>query len=190
MRFAMMTLAAAVMCATVTAAPPKPGDKVSDFKLKSIDGAEVTLADVTSDGAALIIVLRGYPGYQCPLCSRQVGDFVGRADEFKKLKTSLVFVYPGDVDDLDAKASEFLKGKTLPDGVTFLLDPGYTFTNAWDLRWNAKNETAYPSTFFVDQKGVVLAAKVSKTHGGRTTANDILGGLSGGSGTRGGSKSR
>lgn len=189
-----LTLLATAVLATFSAgsllaAPPKVGDKVADFELKSLGGETVTLKSITSDGPALVIVLRGFPGYQCPLCSRQVGDFVGRAAEFAKAKTSLVFVYPGDVDDLGVKATEFLDGKELPSSVTFLLDPGYTFTNAWDLRWNARNETAYPSTFLVSQEGVVLGAKVSKSHGGRTSAADILGAMGGGSSTRSGAPS-
>lgn len=185
----LLSLAALVASTTVVttsafAAPPKVGDTVKDFSLESIDGETVTLDSVTDSGPAVIVVLRGYPGYQCPLCSRQVADFTSRAADFKKAGASLVFIYPGEVADLDAKAQEFLAGKTLPDGVSFLLDPGYNFTNAWDLRWNARNETAYPSTFFVDKNGKVLGAKVSKSHGGRTTADEILGKPGSGSGSK------
>ena len=33
---------------------------------------------------------------------------------------------------------------------------------------------AYPSTFIVDARGIVRFAKVSRTHGDRTKATDIL----------------
>ena len=167
---AILTLTASTAFADI----PQVGDSVSNFELKSIAGETVTLASVTKQGPAVIVVLRGYPGYQCPLCSRQVGDFLSKANEFAKQKKSLVFVYPGDVSDLDGKAKQFLAGKTLPDSVTFLLDPGYKFTNAWGLRWNAVRETAYPSTFVVGADGVVQSATVSKTHGGRTKASAYL----------------
>ncbi len=55
-----------------------------------------------------------------------------------------------------------------------LLDPGYDFTNLYGLRWDAPNETAYPSTFLIDSKGVVFFSKVVKEHGGRTTAAEII----------------
>jgi outer membrane biosynthesis protein TonB len=42
------------------------------------------------------------------------------------------------------------------------------------LRWNAKNETAYPSTFIVDRSGNIGFAQVSHSHGGRVSATAAL----------------
>lgn len=42
------------------------------------------------------------------------------------------------------------------------------------LRWDAMNETAYPSAFIIGQDGKVRLAHVSKTHGGRLKALDVL----------------
>lgn len=172
----MKSLIAALACFATTAftAPPAVGDKVSDFELKSLDGKSVTLKSLIADGPAVIVVLRGYPGYQCPACSRQFGDFVGKANQFAKQGKSLVFIYPGDVNDLDAKAKEFLNGKAVPNSVAFLLDPNYSFTNAWGLRWDAVRETAYPSTFVIGEDGVVKSVTISKSHGGRTKASSYL----------------
>jgi len=61
----------------------------------------------------------------------------------------------------------------------FPLDPDYAFTNRYGLRWEAKNETAYPSTFSIGRDGWVTFSKVSKTHGGRTTAAEVLARLPG-----------
>ena len=55
-----------------------------------------------------------------------------------------------------------------------MLDPGYEFTNLYGLRWDAAQETAYPSTFLIDRQGVVFFSKIVKEHGGRTTATEIL----------------
>jgi len=46
--------------------------------------------------------------------------------------------------------------------------------NAYGLRWDAPNETAYPSTFVLDRKGVVRFANISRSHGDRTKAADII----------------
>jgi len=35
----------------------------------------VSLANLNHQGPVVLIVLRGYPGYQCPYCTRQVHDF-------------------------------------------------------------------------------------------------------------------
>jgi peroxiredoxin len=83
-------------------------------------------------------------------------------------------VYPGPAEHLRAKAGEFLQNKAWPADWVFLLDPDYGFTEAYGLRWEAKKETAYPSTFVIGRDGVVIFSKVSRTHGGRATAAEVL----------------
>ena len=154
--------------------PPAVGAEAPDFELMSIGGEKVKLSKLTEKGPVVLVVLRGYPGYQCPLCTKQVGELIGKADEFKKAGAQVVFVYPGPADKLKEKADEFVKGKDYPAQFTLLLDPDYTFTNAYGLRWDAKNETAYPSTFVLDGKRKVTFAKVSTTHGDRSKVADVL----------------
>jgi hypothetical protein len=55
-----------------------------------------------------------------------------------------------------------------------LIDPDYTFTNLYGLRWDAPRETAYPSTFLIDRKAVIFYRKVNQGHGDRSTAADVL----------------
>jgi peroxiredoxin len=86
-------------------------------------------------------------------------------------------VYPGPPRDLASKANEFLSDKKLPDNFDLVLDPGYEFTNLYRLRWEAPGETAYPSTFLIDQQGVIFFSKIAKEHGGRTTAAEIIAAL-------------
>ena len=62
----------------------------------------------------VLVVLRGWPGYQCPLCTKQVGELIGKADELKKAGAQVLFVYPGPADKLKEKADEFVKGKDYP----------------------------------------------------------------------------
>lgn len=154
--------------------PPVTGDRAKDFTLSTLTGETVALKTLTSKGPVVLLVLRGYPGYQCPICTVQVGDFLGKADGFAGRKASVVLVYPGPADKLKEHASEFVRGKTLPEHFYFLIDPDYAFTNAYGLRWDAPRETAYPSTFVLDREGTVRFSQVSKTHGGRTKADDVL----------------
>jgi hypothetical protein len=42
------------------------------------------------------------------------------------------------------------------------------------LRWDARNETAFPSTFIIDAKQTVTFAKISQGHGDRSKATDVL----------------
>jgi thioredoxin-dependent peroxiredoxin len=153
---------------------PKVGDQAKDFELTAIGGEKVKLSKVTEGGPVVLVVLRGYPGYQCPLCTKQFAEFHGKADEFKKAGAQVLFVYPGPADGLKDRAAEFVRGKDYPAHFRILLDSDYAFTNAYGLRWDAKNETAYPSTFVIDGKREVTFAKVSTTHGERAKAQDVL----------------
>jgi thioredoxin-dependent peroxiredoxin len=156
--------------------PPKVGDKAPDFSLKSLDDQTVQLSKLTANGKIVLVVLRGWPGYQCPICDGQVHDFIAKQADFAAAKAQLIFVYPGPADDLKAHAEEFKswKGKVWPVEYLYVLDPDYAMVNAYNLRWDAPKETAYPSTFVLDDKGTVLFAKVSHSHGGRSTASEIL----------------
>jgi peroxiredoxin len=160
--------------AVFAAEPPRVGSKAQDFTLMSLRGQQVSLYKELAKGPALLIVLRGFPGYQCPICNRQVREFVSKAGEFESHLTRVIMVYPGAAKDLPARAEEFAKDKSLPSNFEMLLDPDYTFTSQYGLRWDAKNETAYPSTFLLAPDGTVQFAKVSKSHGERTTAAEML----------------
>lgn len=153
---------------------PKVGDEAKDFELTSVGGEKVKLSKLTEAGPVVLVVLRGYPGYQCPLCTKQFAEFRDHADGFKKAGANVVFVYPGPPDRLGVRASEFLRGKDYPPHFTVLLDPDYTFTTAYGLRWDAKGETAYPSTFVVGKDRKIRSAKVSTTHGDRSQPQDVL----------------
>ena len=159
------------------AAPPKVGDKAPDFTLKQLDDKAVRLSDLTASGRVVVIVLRGWPGYQCPLCTRQVQDYITAAAGFAEAKARVVMVYPGPADELKAHASEFIASKEWPKDFLYLTDPDYAMVNAYGLRWDAPKETAYPSTFLLDKNGTVRFSKVSHSHGDRTKAADILGEL-------------
>src|SRR5207248_883520 len=132
------------------------------------------LSEAISQGPVVLVVLRGYPGYQCPFCNRQVQDFLQKSQAFAEAGARVVMVYPGPPQDLRLRATEFLANKKFPENFDMLLDPGYEFTNSYGLRWDAPHETAYPSTFLIDRKGVIFFSKIVKKHGGRTTASEVL----------------
>ena len=157
--------------------PPVVGDQARDFTLVSLEGADVTLSKLTQGGPVVLVVLRGYPGYQCPICSLQVAGLQRSKSKLAKASAQVVLVYPGEAAELDQRAKEFLRGKELPKGFQMVLDPDYAFTLAYGLRWDAPRETAYPSTFVIDSENVVRFAKVSKSHGGRAKPAEIIAAL-------------
>lgn len=175
-------LAIAALASEVRAAdskPPAVGDVASDFTLNTVTGERTQLAELQKSGPVVLIVLRGFPGYQCPVCNAQVGQFLASAKKFEAQKANVVLVYPGPAGGLKEHAQEFVRGKTLPGNFYLTLDPDFDFTTAYGLRWEAKNETAYPSTFVIGADGIVRLAKISRTHGGRASADEVLKALAG-----------
>jgi peroxiredoxin len=154
---------------------PDVGQKAPAFTLATADGKPQSLASLTAKGPVALVVLRGYPGYQCPFCVRQVHDFIENADKFAALGAQVLFVYPGPPADLDQHAKEALaKQNPLPAGFHLVTDPDYKFTNQYGLRWDAPHETAYPTTFLIDRHDTIFYRRTSKEHGNRTSAADIL----------------
>lgn len=153
---------------------PTVGAQAPNFKLRTAAGEEVELAVMKRKGPVVLLMLRGFPGYQCPYCTAQVGEFMSRIKDFQTAGANVIAVYPGPAEGLVEHAREFVRGKTLPANFYLILDPDYSFTNMYGLRWDAPNETAYPATFLVDTVGIVRFAKISHSHGDRAGADSLL----------------
>lgn len=177
--FAILGLVTAFAASAHAANPPAVGDNAPNFTLKTLEAESVELAKVLEVQPVVLVVLRGWPGYQCPLCTRQVQEFVRQAADFSEQGGRVLMVYPGPAEQLEVHAQEFLQNTGWPDGFSFVIDPDYAFTEAYRLRWDAKNETAYPSTFVIDRAGKVRFAHISRTHGDRVGARAALEALRG-----------
>lgn len=154
---------------------PKVGDKAAEFELQELfSGEKVRLTSELKQGPVVLVVLRGYPGYQCPACSRQVGSLIQEASAIQKTGARVILVYPGLGKDLELRAKEFFMKHKLPEHFRVVTDPDYKFTNAYRLRWDAPRETAYPSTFVIQPQGKIVFAQISKTHGDRAHADVVL----------------
>ena len=103
---------------------PAVGAIAPDFSAQTPLGQTVHLADQHKQGPTVLVVLRGFPGYQCPYCTRQVHDFVEHSADFKAKNAEVVLVYPGPPADLDQHAKEFLaKQADLPANIHLVADP-------------------------------------------------------------------
>lgn len=56
------------------AAQPKVGDKALEFTLRRLEDKDVKLGELTAKEQAVLVVLRGWSGYQCPLCTSRCGS--------------------------------------------------------------------------------------------------------------------
>ena len=172
----LFALCLGLFCAgRLNAQTPGVGAVAPPFTLSTPTGTQVQLRDELQKGTVALVVLRGFAGYQCPYCLRQVHDFVDHASQFAARRTEVVLVYPGPSANLGQHAMNFLAQQAaLPPIVVLVLDPDYVMTNTYGLRWNAEHETAYPATFLLDPTGRVLYEKVSHSHGDRTSAEEVL----------------
>jgi thioredoxin-dependent peroxiredoxin len=172
-RFVLAIICALSAGALAFAETPAVGAKAPDFALSTPTGKAIRMSRVQRGHDLVLVILRGFPGYQCPYCVRQVHDFIDHASEFKAKNTRILLVYPGPPGDLDQHAKEFLAKQTgLPSNVFLVTDPDYTVTNQYGLRWDAPHETAYPSTFILNKKGMIVFEKISHSHGDRLSAQE------------------
>ena len=118
---------------------------------------------------------RGWVGYQCPFCNWQFGHFLKAAQGHRGRWRPCHLGLSGTDQKRSRNAPGFRRRQSLSRRTSgFVLDPNYVFAQAYGLRWSAPQETAYPSTFVIDRGGIVRYALVSQTHGGRSTAADVL----------------
>ena len=87
----------AITCAlflgrTVLAETPAVGAKAADFTLLTPTGKSVTLSAEQGGRPLVLVILRGFQGYQCPYCVKQIHDFVDRASDFKAKNTRVLLV--------------------------------------------------------------------------------------------------
>ena len=176
LRYGTLLTLASALSLVAFAQTPATGAKAPDFTLSTPTGTTVELANSTAKSTTVLVVLRGYPGYQCPYCTKQVHDFAEHSADFAAKKVNVLLVYPGPPAELEQHAKEFLAQQQaeLPNNVQLVIDPNYKVTNLYGLRWDAPHETAYPSTFILDSHNKILFEKISHSHGDRTSAQDVL----------------
>lgn len=154
---------------------PDIGQRAPAFELPLAGQKQfLNLRDEYRDGPVVVIVLRGYPGYQCPLCKNQFNAVVNRSKALASETNRVVLVYPGNTDQLAKHAKRFLGSRKLPHPITVVYDDNMQMVKNWGLLWKARNQTAYPATFVVDQNGRIAWKKVSTSQAGRSTVEEIL----------------
>jgi len=156
------------------AATPQVGEIAPNFTRPTLDDHEIELNRLREKSPVVLVMLRGWPGYQCPVCTKQVRDFVSHAGDFERRGLQVLMVYPGPAAQLQAHAREFLEDKNWPASFRLVIDPDYAVTTLYGLRWDAKNETAYPATFVIARDGRITFDHVSKSHGDRVGAEAAL----------------
>ncbi len=156
-------------------AQPEVGQRAIDFELPIVNGeGYVSLSDTYKAGPTVLIFLRGYPVYQCPIDSTQVNSLVNRAKVLSQSAHRVVLVYPGAAKGLERHAEQFLASRKMPEPLVIVRDDDMNVVNQWGVRWDDHGETAYPATFVLDQYGRIAWKKVSRSHAERSSIEEIL----------------
>lgn len=157
------------------AATPGVGQRAPDFSLSTTSGEQLSLSTLIGKGNVVLIVLRGYPGYQCPFSQQQFQAYQQAAASFAATGTDVLFIYPGtDGRNLADDARQMTGAAQLPPNVHVVLDPNFQVTTQYGVRWSAPNQTAYPSTFLVSKNGNVIFAHTGRTSSDQTPVKDAL----------------
>ncbi|CAI6087275.1 peroxiredoxin family protein [Cohnella sp. JJ-181] len=168
------------------------GDKAKDFALTDAHGRQVSLYEELSAGP---VVLTFYRGGWCPYCSRQLRAYQQVLPEIEALGARLIAVSPQNPDQtLSQTEKDELRFQVLsdshgmvaasygilydvPEDVQAVLQQGfgldlaeYNATNRWIL--------PVPSTFMIDESGIVRSAYVNPDFMRRFEPDDILSELS------------
>ena len=170
---ALMPAACAV--AAEEGEPPPIGERAIDFDLPVVGGdGFVKLSKEYDEGNVVVVVLRGYPGSQCPFCSRQLSGLLNRAKALAQEAHRVILVYPGEGALLKRHAEQFMGSRSLPEPLVIVRDDGMKMVSDWGLRWKKSRETAFPATFVIDQNGRVRWSKISDNHAGRSSVEEIM----------------
>lgn len=174
-RWFLLPLVLLAVSLTSSAATPTAGETAPDFTLPTINGARLTLSTLTGRSTVVLVLLRGYPGYQCPFSQQLFDSYQQQAANLAAMGAEVVFVYPGsDGKDLSEDALQMTGTALLPSNVHVVLDPNYSFTNLYGLRWNAANQTVYPTTFVLNREGMVYFVHKGLSASDQTRVTDTL----------------
>jgi hypothetical protein len=168
-----LALLACVLPLTLHAAPPKVGDKAPDFALKTLEDhcAPERLDRDGKDGARCSARLAGISMptlHPAGAGLHRVGVWFCVRQGARRHGLSRPGGRPQSARDRVLEKQAMAEGVCLP--YRFKFHDGQRIRFAMD----APGETAYPSTFVLDRKGVVRFAKISRSHGDRTKSADIL----------------
>ena len=102
---------------------PDIGQRAPDFELPLVGQKMfLSLRDEYRNGPVVVIVLRGYPGYQCPNCKNQFNAVVNRAKALSLESKCVVLVYPGNAEQLEKHSKHFLGSRKLPHPIKVVRD--------------------------------------------------------------------
>ena len=145
------------------------GTRIPHQRLFKSDGTVLDLASYHDNKNVALIIMRGFSGQICIYCSTQTAALADQLNDFNKLDTEVIVVYPGPVETvgpfLDAVRS--IGGDT--SGLTIALDVNLQLVDSLNIH----RELAAPTSLLIDKTGTVFWAYVGKNMGDRPGINEL-----------------
>ena len=136
------------------------------------NGDVVDLDDFRGRNKVVLVVLRGFVREVCVYCVTQTEALCDNYDDFVNAGADVFVLYPGERNRLETFMDSFSKVSKLsgapPIGV--LYDPDSRLVE----RMGIEAELAIPSTFVLDEDGVVRFSYVGTSIDDRPAAKDVL----------------
>jgi peroxiredoxin len=136
------------------------------------DGGVVDLDDFRGKKKICVVVLRGFSREVCIYCVTQTEALCDNIQGFRDAGCEVFVVYPGERNRLDAFMESF-KQNTKHEGeppVGVLYDRDMLLVDRMGIR----SEFAYPSTFVVDEQGIIRYSYVGVEIDDRPSSADVL----------------
>jgi peroxiredoxin len=121
------------------------GDVAPDFTVTMLDGRTIKLSELRGN-----VVMVCFWATWCPPCRREMPEF---QKMYEELYGEVVFLM----------VNVTYTGETVSGVKEFLLENGYTFTVLYDTYGEASDAygiEAYPTTYFIDKDGYLIARAV------------------------------
>jgi len=136
------------------------------------DGEVVDMDDYRGKKKIALVVLRGFAREVCVYCVTQTEALCDSSEEFQERDCEVFVVYPGEKNRLNVFMESFAKISkhlgTPPIGV--LYDRNMQLVD----RMGISSEFAIPSTFVIDEGGVIRYSYVGEEIDDRPAATDVL----------------
>lgn len=158
------------LATTSWAEVPRIHSPAPDFTLPDISGKKVNLSNFKDKKNVILTFYRGWVGYWCSNCKRQLVQLMKDYDKLTKYDAELVLISPSD----EKKTKEFLNilEKESSSKVSFpvLIDSGHKVVELYKVTGNK----AIPSVFIIDKKGTLRFKYIGQDVSDRPTTEHLI----------------
>ncbi len=160
-----------------TLSPQFIGTELPWTRFHSAEGEVVDMDDFRSRSKVVLVVLRGFSKDVCVYCVTQTTALCNSIEEFQKRGCEVFVVYPGEKNRLEA----FMESFELFSGIQGKPPIGVLYDRNMELveRMGITSEFAIPSTFVLDESGVIRYSYVGENIEDRPPTKKVLEAISG-----------